>query len=133
MNRYYHSKDGSLHFEVKYVQAHHYIYGKWQGYVSLSEMENMLNEFLSLLEGLSVPKYLSDHRLLKGPYMELEKFLLHHFVPQARTLGISYIAIVKSLHVLARISDELFSKQFTATDIRSFNTYQEALNWLIRK
>jgi hypothetical protein len=86
-------RDGST-CELVYDEANGWIRAIWLGYVDPQEAYNGASAFLTAMQQLHCPYLLNDNSRIQGPWFDSVEWLHTVWGPQARQLGLRYIAHV---------------------------------------
>ena len=78
-----------------YDEAEHWLYAMWRGYVDPLEAMHGAEAYLLYAAQQPASMLLNDNSQLSGPWFESTDWLVHVWLPQARRLGLRYVAHVR--------------------------------------
>lgn len=115
---------------LTFDEQNRWLCATWRGFVDNAEATQGATNYLHVLRQYPCPYLLNDNLHLHGPWFDSLEWLQRTWTPQARQLGLRYVA-----HVTHRFRDELatirlyqpFAQQF---EVQLFDNIAEAETWL---
>ncbi|MBD2717275.1 hypothetical protein KBK19_19705 [Microvirga sp. STR05] len=114
---------------LTYESENQWLRATWQGYIDTAEALRGAQQYLVQAAAYPCPYLLNDNLALKGPWFDSVQWLQHVWLPQARHLGLRYLAHVVQadthhdiLTFPAGLAAEL--------ELQCFESLPEAEEWL---
>lgn len=122
---------GHTYCTTEYLSADGWLRTTWQGFVSAAEAQHGAQGALEALGQMTVPYLLNDNTQLQGPWFDSVNWLEHVWAPQAKRLGLRYVAHVPQPHTEHDLSNLLIHKPFLDSfELQLFATVEAAEAWL---
>lgn len=103
----------------------------WRGFVDTEEAMRGAESYLRTLAGLRSPLLLNDNVALLGPWFDSVEWLERIWLPQARQMGLRYIAHVVQADSLSDILTVMLrGGPVSGVEIQIFQQVAEAEAWL---
>ena len=103
----------------------------WRGFVDMEEALRGAGTYLQTLQSLRNPCLLNDNVALMGPWFDSTEWLERIGVPQARQMGLCYVAHVVQADSLSDILTVHFDQgRAGALELQIFQEVAEAEEWL---
>lgn len=103
----------------------------WRGFVDMDEALRGADNYLQILQNLRNPCLLNDNVALMGPWFDSIEWLERIWMPQARNLGLRYVAHVVQADSLSDILTVHFDKGTAGLlELQIFQQVAEAEEWL---
>jgi hypothetical protein len=116
---------------LTFDEANGWLRATWRGFVDMSEALRGADNYLRHLEGMRCPYLLNDNVALHGPWFDSIEWLERVWLPQARSLGLRYVAHVVQADSLSDIITINFrGPQVAGLELQIFQQVPEAEAWL---
>ena len=103
----------------------------WRGFVDMEEALRGADNYLRTLQKLHNPCLLNDNVALMGPWFDSIEWLERIWVPQARQMGLCYVAHVVQADSLSDILTVHFNHGMAVgLELQIFQGVAEAEEWL---
>ncbi|GAB3722426.1 hypothetical protein GCM10027594_03120 [Hymenobacter agri] len=103
----------------------------WRGFVDTEEALRGADDYLRTLQSLRNPYLLNDNVELMGPWFDSIEWLERIWMPQARAMGLRYVAHVVQADALSDIITVHFDKGLAGPlELQIFQQVPEAEEWL---
>jgi hypothetical protein len=103
----------------------------WEGYFgSIENFNKVLLRMTEILEERHYPYWLADLRNLEGPFTASSAYIVNEIVPRLMKAGLKREAIVLPENLFAETSVKDTVQVLSNRNLRLFNNYQKARNWL---
>lgn len=103
----------------------------WRGFVDTEEALRGADTYLRVLRGLRNPCLLNDNAALRGPWFDSIGWLERVWMPQARAMGLRYVAHVVQADALSDILTVNFNQGLAGPlELQIFQQVPEAEEWL---
>ena len=111
-------------------EQNQWLHAIWRGFVDVGEATRGAENYLRQLQAHPCPYLLNDNTQLQGPWFDSLEWLQRTWAPEARQLGLRYVA-----HVTPHLRNELASVQLHQPfagqfEIQLFENLPEAQDWL---
>lgn len=123
---------GADHLDIWWNPEKRWAYLDWKGQQTQESIRQGAECFLELMGKHGIHKVLNDNTNTTGSWISSLPWVIFNFLPRAKKAGLQKAAHVYSRDKLARLSAEASKLLFdpTTSDIRMFNSVQEAKAWL---
>lgn len=114
---------------LTYDEQERWLQARWQGYVDQAEALRGAQAYLARAIRQPCPWLLNDNSQLTGPWFESLDWLLHVWVPQAKRVGLQYVAHV----VQADSHYDIFTQAphlQLPFELQIFDSVEDARHWL---
>jgi len=122
---------GEAYCTTEYVPAERWLRTTWRGFITSAEAEDGA---LGALEGLRLsplPYLLNDNSQVQGPWFDSVEWLQREWAPQAKRLGLRYVAHVAQPHTEADLDQVLMQDPFAGHfELQFFSAVEDASAWL---
>src|SRR4051812_19236487 len=117
---------------ITWDEASSTIIAEWKGYASLSKMQVALEKGLELLQQKKATKWLGDTSNLAPFGHDTSNWIVHDWIPRAKTAGLKSIAYVIPKSALTRMS---LGNGVPTTNMDSafFDNQDAAKQWLLSR
>lgn len=115
--------------EISYDERHQFMYCNWIGFQNKESIMNSGAIILDLFRQKGISKVLNDNTLVTGPWQESSEWTASVWFPDMIQAGLRHFAWIFSPNIFAELSAKM---AMPASDVvKSFESYQEAHDWLI--
>lgn len=112
-------------------EANGWLRATWRGFVDMEEALRGADNYLRQLANLHCPCLLNDNVGLHGPWFDSIEWLEQVWVPQAKAMGLRYVAHVVQADTLSDIITVNFrGPQVDGLELQIFQQVADAEAWL---
>lgn len=131
MQHIYKNSLNRVFFTLEFDPINNWYYGNWIGYASTENVKIGALAHLELMREKPCPYYLNNNQELLGPWDKANDWLQQHWVPQARDLGLRYMAHILAPNIAAALSSQdLLRRVDGSFEMRIFGEMDKAKAWL---
>jgi hypothetical protein len=117
--------------EISYDPVHQFVYCNWIGFQNKEMIIKSGAVILDLFKEKGYSKVLNDNTEVTGPWQEAAEWTANVWFPSMIAAGLKHFAWIFSPNLFAELSAK---KAMPVSDVvRSFNSYREAYDWLVRQ
>ena len=129
-----HSLKNSLNkvfFTLDYDQVNNWYFANWIGYASPENVKEGALFYLELMRENPCPYLLNSNQELLGSWDKANDWLQNVWVPQARELGLRYMAHILAPNIAAALSGQDLHRRVDGNfEMRIFGDIPKAKAWL---
>lgn len=107
-----------------------WIYLQWVGSIDGETLKQGVIELNKFVHKTKCPYVLSDRRIAKGNWFEINNWLEHKWAPMATQAGLQYMAHVRAPLAISQLSSQDFESRLLGFRFKSFDSLESAENWL---
>ena len=116
---------------LEYDPINSWHYANWIGYASTDNVKDGACAYLDLMRQIPCPYFLNNNQELVGPWDKANDWLQAVWVPQARDLGLRYMAHVLAPNIAAALSGQDLHRRIEGQfEMRIFGGVSKAQAWL---
>jgi hypothetical protein len=126
------STSGRVYYTAEYDQQNDWVYGNWIGYVTIDEVKEAANTYLSILQETRCPHLLNNNRQLLGTWDKANEWIEKEWTPKALANGLKNFAHVVSPSIFAELSAKNLEVRVEniGFTMRTFKESSDAATWL---
>ena len=116
---------------IEYDRTNNWIYANWIGYSSPENVKTGASAHLELMREHHCPYLLNNNKEVLGPWDKANDWLQEVWIPQARDLGLRYMAHVLAPNIAAALSGQDLQRRVDDIfEMRIFGDLPKAMAWL---
>jgi len=116
---------------LEYDPINNWHYANWIGYASTENIKKGAVAHLKLMREIPCPYFLNNNQELVGPWDKANNWLQEVWVPQARDLGLRYMAHILAPNISAALSGQDLHRRVDGNfEMRIFGDVDKAKAWL---
>jgi hypothetical protein len=115
--------------EISYDPEHRFMYCNWIGFQNQEMIMKSGAVILSLFPDMGISKLLNDNTLVSGPWQEAGEWTANVWFPDMMKAGLKHFAWIFPPDTYAVLS--ALKAMPGSNVVKSFNSYEEAYQWLI--
>lgn len=128
--------NGQVFYTLEYLPKEAVYYSRWFGsYLPVEYIKQAALLYLEEIKKNPCPRLLNDNREVEGVWDEANQWLAEEWIPAALAAGLKKFAHIYSPDLYAQLSADFLADNVEKTpgafEIRLFDSYDTALEWLV--
>jgi len=107
-----------------------WIYVQWVGKVDIKSLKSTMLKYTNYINKQGCPYILSDRRISKGDWFEINHWIEHKWAPMAIKAGLQYIAHVTAPMAISKLTSQDLASRIIGFEFKSFELIEDAETWL---
>jgi hypothetical protein len=125
--------NGDVYLVAERMPGNDYILAQWTGRQTLDTVMEGGSHYIKMLRQMPCPKLLNSHKELIGPWDIANDWIVEHWTPKVRALGLRYMAQVLAPGVYGQMSfHQLHQRIDDFFEIKMFENEEAAKEWLLQ-